>query len=138
VSAKVWFKNGLQFDCTGCGDCCTGAPGYVWVTGEEIRGLAKAVGLSLEEFEATYVRQIGVRRSLIEYDNGDCVLFDSERRHCTAYEARPRQCKTWPFWESTASTPEDWEETCRACPGCGEGPRISAEEIVRRMQVIRV
>ena len=43
MSDKVWFKKGLRFECTGCGDCCTGAPGFVWVNSEEIRGLAKAV-----------------------------------------------------------------------------------------------
>ena len=135
---KVWFKDGLRFECTECGDCCTGAPGYVWVNGDEIRALAKAVGLSPEEFEATYVRKVGARRSLTEYENGDCVLFDPERRQCMAYEVRPRQCRTWPFWESTASTPEDWQETCRDCPGCGQGALVSAREIVRRMNVIRV
>ena len=138
MSDKVWFHKGLRFECTGCGDCCTGAPGFVWVNGDEIRALAASIGLSVEEFEATYVRKIGVRRSLIEYDNGDCVLFDPERRQCLAYDARPRQCRTWPFWESTAGTPEDWEETCGECPGCGKGPLFSPEEISHRMGIIRV
>jgi hypothetical protein len=35
-----WYKDGLRFTCTGCGDCCTGAPGYVWVNKEEIEALA--------------------------------------------------------------------------------------------------
>jgi len=138
MSKEFWAKDGLRFECTGCGDCCTGAPGYVWVNGAEIRALAKAVGLSVEEFEATYIRKVGVRRSLIEYDNGDCVLFDTEQRHCMAYDARPRQCRTWPFWDSTAGTEDDWEETCRECPDCGRGPLIPAEEIARRMRVIHV
>lgn len=138
MSEMVWFENGLRFECTGCGDCCTGAPGYVWVNGEEIRALAQVVGLSAEQFEATYVRRIGVRRSLAEYDNGDCVMFDPQRKKCLAYKARPRQCRTWPFWDSTVSTREDWEETCRDCPGCGTGPLVPAEEILARMQVIRV
>ena len=138
MSGKTWFKTGLRFECTGCGDCCTGAPGFVWVNGEEIRALAVVVGLSPEEFEATYVRRIGVRRSLIEYDDGDCVLFDPEQRQCLAYEARPRQCRTWPFWESTVDTPGDWEETCRSCPGCGKGRLFSVREILQRMNAIRV
>ncbi len=138
MSGRVWFEDGLRFECTGCGDCCTGAAGFVWVNGEEIRALAQAVGLSVEEFEATYVRRIGVRRSLIEYDNGDCVLFDPDRRHCLAYEDRPRQCRTWPFWESTVGTPEDWQETCGECPGCGRGAFVSAAEITRRIGVLRV
>lgn len=138
MSGKLWFKDGLRFECTGCGDCCTGAPGYVWVNSEEIHGLARVVGLSDAEFEATYVRRIGVRRSLLEYDNGDCVMFDPEQRRCMAYEARPRQCRTWPFWESTVGSREDWKETSRHCPGCGRGRLHSADEIVRQMNVLRV
>jgi uncharacterized protein len=138
MSDKLWFGKGLRFQCTGCGDCCTGAPGFVWVNGEEIGNLAKAVGLTAEEFEATFVRRTGVRKSLTEYENGDCVLFDAENRQCTAYEARPRQCRTWPFWESTVGTREDWEETCGVCPGCGKGPLVHADQIVRLMGLIRV
>ena len=33
---------------------------------------------------------------------------------------------------------EHWEETCRACPGSGEGELIPAEEITRRLQVIKL
>ena len=30
--SDAWYaEEGLAFECTGCGDCCTGAPGYVWV-----------------------------------------------------------------------------------------------------------
>ncbi|MHB8899327.1 MAG: YkgJ family cysteine cluster protein [Thermoguttaceae bacterium] len=138
MSGKRWFKEGLRFECTGCGDCCTGAPGYVWVNGDEIRALATSVGLPIDQFEATYVRRVGVRRSLTERDNGDCVLFDAERRRCLAYHARPRQCRSWPFWESTVDTPEDWQDTSDNCPGCGHGRLYSANEIVERVESIRV
>ena len=37
---RVWYDAGLKFQCTRCGACCTGAPGYVWVNGEEIARLA--------------------------------------------------------------------------------------------------
>ena len=39
------------FQCTGCGDCCTGAPGFVWVNKEDIAALAADVGMDAE-FEA--------------------------------------------------------------------------------------
>ena len=29
--AEPWYRDGLRFECTRCGHCCTGAPGYVWV-----------------------------------------------------------------------------------------------------------
>ena len=62
-----------------------------------------------------------MRKSLIEYDNGDCVFFDGKTRKCTVYDARPRQCRTWPFWDSNVRTPEAWAETCEVCPGSGKG-----------------
>ena len=31
-----WYAAGLRFFCTQCGDCCSGAPGFVWVNEEEI------------------------------------------------------------------------------------------------------
>ena len=40
---ELWYKDGLQFTCSQCGDCCTGAPGFVWVNGDEIRALAVEV-----------------------------------------------------------------------------------------------
>ena len=33
-----WYGGGLRFTCTQCGNCCTGQPGYVWISKKEIRG----------------------------------------------------------------------------------------------------
>ncbi len=96
---QPWFKDGLQFTCSQCGDCCTGSPGYVWVVKEEIAAMAAEVGLSVDAFEKKYVRKVGLRKSLLEYSNGDCVFFDAKSRKCTVYNARPKQCRTWPFWD---------------------------------------
>jgi Fe-S-cluster containining protein len=135
--AEPWYKNGLRFQCTRCGNCCTGAPGYVWVNEEEVEALARFRGETVEEVTALYTRTVDSRRSLREKANGDCVFFD-RREGCTVYPARPRQCRTWPFWESNVDTPEDWERTCAVCPGSGKGELISAEEITRRLKVIRL
>jgi uncharacterized protein len=133
-----WFKDGLRFECTQCGDCCTGAPGYVWVNADEIKALAATVGVSVEEFEAKFVRQLGKRKSLIEYENGDCVFFDGKTRKCKVYGARPRQCKTWPFWDSNIETPADWQRTCQVCPGSGQGRVYSVDEVLAQSAVVRV
>ena len=138
MNDSAWFKDGLRFQCTGCGDCCTGAPGYVWVNAEEIAALAERLEMDVDRFERKYVRRVGVRRSLVEFPNGDCVFFDTESRKCTVYEQRPRQCKTWPFWDSNLRTPEAWKETCEVCPGSGRGKLIGVEEILRQSQVLRL
>jgi Fe-S-cluster containining protein len=133
-----WYQAGLRFTCSQCGDCCTGAPGHVWVNNEEIAALAAAIGLDIGAFEDQYVRRVGIRKSLVEFPNGDCVFFDGGSRKCTVYDARPRQCRTWPFWDSNLKTPEDWEHTCSVCPGSGKGQLYQLAEIEVSRQVVKV
>jgi len=138
TDAKPWYSDGLQFQCSGCGDCCTGAPGYVWVNKAEIAALASEVSMEVAEFEEKYVRMVGVRKSLKEFANGDCVFFDNQSRKCEVYGARPRQCRTWPFWDSNLRTPEAWEATCEECPGSGTGKLYQLGEIEEQRVQIKV
>lgn len=124
-----WYKDGLQFECTACGKCCSGQPGYVWITAQEAVDLAKAMKLSEADFNARFVRKVGAKLSLKEYPDGDCILLDPQTRHCLAYRARPVQCRTWPFWSSNLHTEVDWEETCEVCPGAGHGKLYTFEQI---------
>ena len=133
-----WYHSGLRFTCTHCGNCCSGAPGYVWVTDEEITALATRMNMDKESFEDMYVRKVGARKSLREYPNCDCVFFDSQSRTCTVYESRPRQCRTWPFWESNLRTSDEWKRTCARCPGCDQGRLYQLEEIESLRKQIRI
>jgi len=109
------------------------------VNKEEIRGLAEQVGEEdLERFEKMYVRQVGIRKSLKEYSNGDCVFFDNQTRKCKVYSARPRQCRTWPFWDSNVRDEQVWRETCQVCPGSGKGKLFQLAEIEQQRRVMRV
>jgi len=134
---EPWYQDGLRFECTRCGDCCTGAPGYVWVDETEIAAIAKHRGERVRETTELYTRAVGKRRSLREKANGDCVFYDRSAC-CTIYPARPRQCRPWPFWESNVITSETWQRTCEICPGSGKGELISPEEITRRVNAIRL
>jgi Fe-S-cluster containining protein len=107
------------------------------VTPEEIASIAEYRGESKEQIQALFTRQVGRRHSLKEKANGDCIFYDRQEG-CTIYPVRPRQCQTWPFWESNVATPESWERTRRVCPGSGQGELIPAEEITRRLNVIRL
>ena len=91
-----------------------------------------------DDFEARYVRRVGSRKSLLEYDNGDCVFFDGESRKCKVYDARPRQCRTWPFWDSNLKTEADWQHTCSVCPGSGQGQLHTLQQIEEQRQVMKV
>ncbi len=128
-STEPWYRDGLAFTCTQCGACCTGAPGYVWVTPEEIARLAEFRGETLEQFSTKFVRRVGDRYSLIEKPGGDCIFWD-KTAGCTVYAARPIQCRTWPFWPENVKTPDDWNYTRTICPGSGEGRLYTVEEIV--------
>lgn len=135
--SEPWYKSGLRFECTRCGHCCTGEPGHVWVTREELAAIANHRGEPVEQVTAVYSRVENRQRTLREKADGDCVFYDREAG-CTIYPVRPAQCRTWPFWESTTETPEAWERTRETCPGAGSGELISAEEITRRVRVIRL
>lgn len=113
-------------------------PGFVWVNREEIEALARQINVSVDEFEKNYTRKVGIRRSLVEYKNGDCIFFDGKSRKCTVYEARPRQCKTWPFWDSNLASPESWAETCEVCPGSGKGKLYQLEAIEAQRSVMHI
>lgn len=123
-----WYRDGLAFECTRCGDCCTGAPGYVWVESVEIERLAAHRGMDTADFVRQYVRQVGDRLSLIERPNGDCVFWDREAG-CTVYEARPEQCRTWPFWPMNIADRESWRRVGRRCPGVDQGRLYTIEQI---------
>ena len=90
VPAEPWYAGGLAFRCTQCGNCCTGAPGFVWVTPEEIQAIADFRGETYGDVLIHRTRPVGVDRSLTEHANGDCTFFDGQTRRCTIYPVWPR------------------------------------------------
>jgi len=126
---QPWYKDGLQFECTQCGDCCSGEPGYVWVDDSEITEMAQVMKIEVDDFEEKFIRRIGPDKSLTEYPDGDCILLDPKTRKCLVYEGRPIQCRTWPFWDSNLKKRKDWRETCDVCPGAGTGKLYSLAHI---------
>jgi Fe-S-cluster containining protein len=125
-----WYKEGLSFGCTQCGKCCTGSPGYVFVSREEIEKMAAFLHISPEDFVAQYTRRVGNGLSLIEDpQNYDCVFLRDNK--CQVYGERPKQCRTFPFWPENVRCREAWEEVKDRCEGieAPNAPVISAEEI---------
>jgi Fe-S-cluster containining protein len=123
-----FFDAGLRFGCTRCGACCTGAPGIVRVTPEEVRALAAQLGEAPDAFVTRRCRPIEGGLSLREREDGDCVL--REGTACRAYDVRPRQCRTFPFWRDCLRSADAWERTRRACPGIGQGRLFTRDEIL--------
>ncbi|MCR9202633.1 MAG: YkgJ family cysteine cluster protein [Planctomycetaceae bacterium] len=127
-----WYKDGLNFTCTQCGDCCTGAPGVVWVTEEEIAEIAEHLDKPVGEIRLFHTRLVRGRVSLVEHQNGDCTFFDSRTRGCSVYPVRPIQCRTWPFWQSNIDSKQKWDQVCQDCPGAGQGTFFSLEQVEER------
>ena len=142
-----WYSSGLQFTCTECGNCCTGGPGYVWISPDEIDRLAKHLKLSRKETLQAYCRRIGGRISLKEtrtpQDNYDCIFLreipptPAERRRgqrlpkriCSIYSVRPLQCRTWPFWHGNLYDKEAWNRAATRCPGLNTGRHYTQQQI---------
>lgn len=138
MDENPWYRDGLRFTCTQCGDCCSGPSGFVWVTEEEIRQIADYLGVRLGEMQINHLRYVGARTSLREFPNGDCTFLDGQTRKCTVYPVRPAQCRTWPFWGSNLATPESWQETVSVCPGAGCGQLHSLEQITNIKDVVDI
>lgn len=132
-----WYADGLQFACTQCGNCCTGQPGFVWVTDTELAEIAQFRNEPVEQVVGLYTRLERQRRSLKEKANNDCIFYDREKG-CTIYPVRPVQCRTWPFWESNVRSPGTWALTAEGCPGCNQGDLISIDEITARVRATRL
>src|SRR5258706_2955612 len=138
-----WYADGLAFTCTCCGNCCTGVPGFVWMSDEEITRLAEHLGLSRDETLKKYCRKIGQRVSLKEklspQGNYDCIFLEEtpaksgkiplRSRVSGIYAVRPLQCRTWPFWAGNLASKENWDEAAKRCPGMNEGRHYTQERI---------
>lgn len=119
-----WYAAGLAFRCTRCGNCCSGAPGYVWVDDEEVAAIAGFLGQPVAEFLARHTRPAAGRRSLLEKDGGDCELLIRDpdgKTRCSIHPVRPLQCRTWPFWPSNLASSRAWAAAARGCPGMNTG-----------------
>ncbi|GAB4547151.1 MAG: YkgJ family cysteine cluster protein [Phycisphaerales bacterium] len=140
-----WIPDeGLRFECTACGACCTGPPGYVSYTEAEARALARRLGLSVDEFEAAYTHETPMGRSIreVETEHGyDCVFLDREsvpgKAVCSVYEDRPLQCRTFPWWPEHVRNKASWDELERECEGVHRGGFVPVEEITRNLEAQR-
>jgi Fe-S-cluster containining protein len=99
----------------------------VWVTDADVARMAKHKGMTPEAFAATYVREVGDRRSLKEERGGDCVMLENGK--CSVYPVKPTPCSTFPFWDEVLESPESWAATAAKCPGMDHGDAYSREEV---------
>lgn len=127
-----WYEAGLRFRCTQCSRCCTGPQGYVWLSPKDQASIAAHLGLALDAFLKRYVRLVGRLLCLVDKPNGDCIFLTEDKR-CAIHGVKPRQCLTFPFWPRIVETAASWDEVKETCPGAGQGPLYTADEIDRAL-----
>ena len=128
-----WFAGGLRFACTGCGACCTGPAGAVYLSERDLKRLCAALDVSREAFVARYTRSMDGQLALADKTGSEeCVFLEGTA--CGVYAARPEQCRTYPFWLMNILTPEDWEATAAVCEGIdhAEAEVVSGEAVLEQ------
>lgn len=132
-----WYKEGLRFECTGCGQCCTGSPGYVWVSEEDIQAIADYLAMPVDVFMKRFLKKEGNRYSLIEKSSSfDCIFLEGKR--CTIYPVRPTQCSTFPWWPSLLQNSEAWNNAASCCEGIrSDAPLVERKKIDAQLELYR-
>jgi uncharacterized protein len=141
---EPWFSEGLRFSCSQCGNCCSGGPGFVWVSHEELEKLATFLGTSIKQVKRKYCRKVGRQIALKEvkhpkHGGYDCIFIKEipggepahPRRICSVYEVRPLQCRTWPFWEGNLASQKAWDRAAKNCLGMNKGKFFTQPRIER-------
>ena len=139
TQSQPWFADGLNFTCSQCGNCCTGPPGYVFISAVEIGRLAEHLKTTPEEVVEKYCRRMGARYSLKEKRGSggwDCIFLEEVRgkRICTIYPVRPLQCRTWPFWDGNLASRKAWDSAAQRCPGMNSGNRHFSRDQIEALR----
>ncbi len=147
---KPWYAEGLRFQCSLCGNCCSGPDGEIPLQEQDSRRLAKYLGLSLRAFKVSYTiisestnnRVLKMNPTPGDKEGLDCIFLDREqipgKAVCKAHAAKPKQCQAWPFWPSSLESLESWKEASKHCPGIGQGDgMLTRKEIEKKRRLIK-
>ncbi len=120
----------FRFECQRCRFCCSGGPGYVFLSESDLKRLEEGLKIERDKLIRLYARFVDYGDhyllSLKERKNYDCVFLSEEG--CRVYEFRPVQCSTYPFWKRIAENMKDYIREGESCPGIGRGRAYSKEE----------
>ena len=100
IATQPWYKDGLSFKCSMCGNCCSGSSGSVRFSAEEAITMSDKLAIDIDDFYDTFTRKVGKgKTSFIElkekrYSDGtyDCIFLDRKtipgKKICSLYDAR--------------------------------------------------
>ena len=130
ATTKPFWREGLRFECTGCGRCCQNE-GEVWFDSEEFVDLVRSLRLPPADVLNTYVELVmngwikmksksqlnssvspisSVPRSIQGELKDQCIFLSEDGRKCSIYEVRPLQCRTYPYWPRILSDKQEWDK----------------------------
>lgn len=90
------------YNCKKCPGYCCSYP-LIEVGKSDIARLARHFGIDYETAEERFTKYDkeekvrGLRHQKDEYFGTICRFFDTEKRACTVYEARPGTCRDYPY-----------------------------------------
>lgn len=134
--ADVWYRDGVRFECTACGDCCR-REGDVFLTPGEADAIAAHVH-GPEATAAAFLNELWVEdlsgNLVIQVPRGGACPFLSADERCTVQPVKPRQCATYPFWPELFESRGAWALEARWCEGIGRGERFDVLQVARRLR----
>jgi Fe-S-cluster containining protein len=88
------------YDCSKCPGYCCSYPS-IPLKKRDVERLAKHFGISFAQAKkkytsARYGEEYTMRRKADKYFGRICQFFDTEKRCCTIYQARPSICRSYP------------------------------------------
>ena len=89
-----------MYSCKNCPGYCCSYP-LIVLDRRDVERLAKHFNLSYEVAEKRFTRPAwgrkwAMRRKKDKYYGRICRFFDTEKRQCTVYKARPSVCRSFP------------------------------------------
>ena len=89
-----------MYNCSKCPGYCCSYP-LIALNKRDVERLAKHFDLSFEEAKAKFTverwgHKYSMRRKKDKHFGRTCRFFDTEKRRCTVYEARPATCRSYP------------------------------------------
>ena len=124
---EKFYRHGLKFTCTTCGECCKLPGGRVELKISEAENISVFLHLTMDDFLETFctVEDSGIY--LKDNAKQHCIFWENET--CAIYDVRPLQCRTFPFWPENLKSPYRWKQLRSFCEGVDRGKLHTAKQI---------
>ncbi len=102
------MPNHERLDCMKCPALCCRMAGYVRVSRDDIRRLAKHLKMTVPDFEKRHIVETTRKGEKRIKPGFKTCQFLNEDRMCGVYEARPNDCRGYVCWNQEDETVYDY------------------------------